>query len=102
MAPAIAVSPSLTSVNLYDNSLKNVGVSAICEAVQGNKESKLAALNVGYNSIGPDGAKAVAALCSVSGSLTKLDARLNGGMGADGKAALRKAVEGRSDFDLLL
>ena len=37
----------------------------------------------------------------VSASMTRLDVRYNV-LGAEGEAALRKAVEGRSGFELLL
>ena len=49
----------------------------ICEAVQSNKETKLASLNVGRNEIGPAGAKSVAAMAAVIASLTVTDMRYN-------------------------
>ena len=52
----IFVIASLTELNLYQNSIKDEGVTAICEALQSNKETKLASLNIGLNSIGPAGA----------------------------------------------
>ena len=51
--------------------------------------------------IGPQGAKSLAAYLAVSTSLTKIDVR-SIALGDDGKAALRKAVEGRSGFELVL
>ena len=48
-----------------------------------------------------EGAKAMAEMASVMGSLTKLDARFNN-LGDEGEAALRKAVEGRAGFELML
>ena len=53
------------------------------------------------NDIGPEGAKALAPALAASGSLTKIDVRYNL-LGDDGKAALRKVVEGRSGFELML
>ena len=44
----------------------------ICEAVQSNKETKLASLDIGRNSIGPAGAKSVAAMAAVVASVTKI------------------------------
>ena len=87
LADALKVNASLTSVDLSRNSVKDVDVSAICEAVQRNKECKLAALNLMNIGIGPDGAKAVAALCSVSASLTQLDLSGNE-LGPEGAKAL--------------
>ena len=52
------------------------------------------------NYIGPKGAKALAPAL-VRASLTKLDAQYNG-LGEEGKAVLRKAVEGRAGFELEL
>ena len=78
----------------------------ICEALKGNetlKELDLSGDGVyGISNIGgPAGAKHVANMLSASASLTKLDARDNG-MGKKGKAALAKAVERRSGFELKL
>lgn len=99
MAPAIAGSASVTELNLYRNSIKDEGVTAICEALQSNKETKLASLDIGFNSIGPAGAKSVAAMAAVVASLTALDARYNT-IGSEGKALLQDAVSGRAGFDL--
>ena len=43
----------LTALDLSCNDLKVEGVSAVCEAIQSNKETKLASLNMGASSIGP-------------------------------------------------
>ena len=53
------------------------------------------------NDIGPDGAKAIAALCTVCASMTQADLEYNK-LGDEAKAALRKAVEGRLGFELNL
>jgi hypothetical protein len=57
---------------------------------------------LGGNDIGPEGAKALADSLRVNASLTKLDVRYNSNMGEEGKTILRKAVEGRSGFELML
>ena len=101
LAEFLPVLPSLTELNLYGNEVKDEGVTVICEAVQSNKETKLASLNVGINKIGPAGAKSVAAMAAVIASLTRLDVRYHA-LGEEGEAALRKAIEGRSGFELLL
>ena len=49
-----------------------------------------------------EGILAIAEALKVTGSLTKLDVRYNFKMGEEGEAALRKAVEGRSGFQLML
>ena len=72
IASLIGDNASLTELNLYGNEVKDEGVTAICEAVQSNKETKLASLNVGSNEIGPAGAKSVAAMVAVIPSLTKV------------------------------
>ena len=58
-------------------------------------------LNLLGNDIGTEGAKALAAGLAANASLTRLDARVND-LGEEGKAMLRKAVEGRSGFELQL
>ena len=45
IADALRVNGSLTALNLSSNELKDEGVSAVCEAIQSNKETKLASLN---------------------------------------------------------
>ena len=54
-----------------------------------------------YNSIGNDGAKAIAEALKVNPVLTKLDLRWNN-MGDAWKKAVRDAVKGRSGFVLEL
>ena len=49
----------------------------------------------------PEGTKAIGDALLVNGSLTKIDVRWND-LGDEGKAALSKAVEGRSSFELVL
>jgi hypothetical protein len=62
----------LTALNFSHNYLKDEGVSAICKAIQSNKETKLASLNFKNNLIGPGGANAVAAMVAVTGALTQV------------------------------
>ena len=72
IANALRVNGSLTELSIYGNRVGDEGVGAICEAIQSNKETKLASLNFGYNGMGPVGANAVAAMVAVTGSLTKM------------------------------
>ena len=66
------VTGALMTLDLSSNNLKDEGVSAVCEAIQSNKETKLTSLNFGDNDIGPVGANAVAAMVAATGSLTKM------------------------------
>ena len=101
IANALKANASMTELKLSCNSLKDEGVIAICKALQSNKETKLASLDIARNGIGAAGAKAVMAMAAVVGSMTRLDVRGNY-LGEGGRAALRKALEGRSGFELLL
>ena len=56
---------------------------------------------MGYNSIGADGAKAIAEALKVNPVLTKLDLR-NNNMGEAGEKAVRDTVKDRSGFVLEL
>ena len=58
-------------------------------------------LNLSFNKLRSEGAKALAPALAASASLTKLDVQYNR-LGEEGKEALRKAVEGRSGFELVL
>ena len=73
IASLISVNGGLTDLDLSSNNLKDEGVSAVCEAIQSNKETKLSSLNFRNNDIGPVGANAVAAMVAVTGSLTKIE-----------------------------
>ena len=76
IADALRVNGGLTALNLSSNRLLDEGVSAVCKAIQSNKETKLASLNMVFNSIGPVGAKSVAAMVAamvaVTGALTEV------------------------------
>ena len=58
IADALRVNGALTALDLSSNDLKDEGVCAVCEAIQRNKETKLASLNFRNNGIGPVGANA--------------------------------------------
>ena len=73
----------------------------LCNALSENKASKLQELGLNQNGITVKGAKSVAAYVAVTASLTACDLRRND-VGGEGTAALRKAVEGRSGFELKL
>jgi hypothetical protein len=72
VAGLVPVMGALTALNLSSNRLEDEGVSAVCKAIQSNKETKLASLNFERNRIGPVGANAVAAMVAVTGALTEV------------------------------
>ena len=80
VADMLGVNSGLMALDLSYNNLNDEGVSAVCEAIQSNKETKLVSLNMVMNRIGPVGAKSVAAMVAVTGTLTAtnlLDNRLD-------------------------
>jgi hypothetical protein len=97
----VAVNGGLTALDLSFNDLKVEGVSAVCEAIQSNKETKLASLRMCANSIGPIGAKSVAAMVAVTGALIECDLS-NNDMGKEGKASILSAAQGKAGFILHL
>ena len=99
IADALRVNGGLTALDLSSNSLKDEGVSAVCEAIQSNKETKLASLNFKDNGIGPVGAKSVAAMVAVTSSLTECNLNYNS-IDSEGKASIRNAVQGKAGFEL--
>jgi endonuclease III-like uncharacterized protein len=52
--------------------LRDEGAIAVCNALKESKVSKLKELLIYSNGIGAEGAKAIAAYCAVSASLTNL------------------------------
>jgi Ran GTPase-activating protein (RanGAP) involved in mRNA processing and transport len=77
------VTGGLTALDLSYNCLEDEGVSAVCKAIQNNKETKLASLNFENNGIGPVGANAVAAMVAVTGGLTSINLSGNALCGLD-------------------
>ena len=102
MAELVSVTASVTKILVGGNNLRNEGTIILCDALRVSTVSKVQELGLSSNGIGPDGAKAVAALCAAMASLTRLDVRYNSLGEEEGKAVLRKAVEGHSGFELKL
>jgi Ran GTPase-activating protein (RanGAP) involved in mRNA processing and transport len=100
MAGLIPVMGGLTALDLSSNDLEDEGVSAVCEAIQSHKETKLASLNMGKNPIGPVGAKSVAAMVAVMGALTSLDIS-NNIMGDDGVKPICEALKQNNSLKVL-
>ena len=103
IADALHVNASLTSIDLRQNYLGDEGWGAILAGICSNKDSKITSTDASGEEISRVGAKLIAEALrtSVTASLTKLDVSLNSSMGEEGKAALRKAVERRSGFELI-
>jgi Ran GTPase-activating protein (RanGAP) involved in mRNA processing and transport len=92
VAKMLGVNGGLTALDLSSNDLKDEGVSAVCEAIQSNKETKLTSLNFKNIGIGPVGANAVAAMVAVTGGLTRMSLARNK-LGEEGTKAICEALE---------
>ena len=68
---------------------------------ESNPQNRIAMWDLRRQGITPTVAKSLAAYVAVSASLTSLNVEYNT-MGEEGRAALRKAAEGRSGFELML
>ncbi len=99
IADALRVNGGLTELNIAHNSIMDDGITAICNAVQSYKESKLAKLNVAANNISQIGATAVAAMVAVTGALTELNIAANS-IKDDGITAICNAVQGNKESKL--
>ena len=78
------------------------GATILCDALRENKMANVQELSLQNNNIGPVGAIAIAKLCSVSASMTRLDVRYAPCLGEEDRAALHKAIGDRSEFELLM
>ena len=67
----------MTELSIFGNSVGDEGTRAICEAIQSNKETKLASLNLGYNRISQVGVKSVTAMLAVTSSVTSVNVLSN-------------------------
>ena len=116
LASAIAVMPSLTSLSAASNGIVGDGAQQLASAVLAKpnidifsgiplkelRADSLTTLDLSGRGLGvPEAIVLADLLRSVCASLTKLDGRANL-MGEEGKAALRKAAEGRSGIELML
>ena len=115
LAPALAASASLTSLDVRYNNIPGDGASQLSSVVLGNtkievfnevpikemRADSFTELNLQRKNIGVEGGMVVAGLLPVMASLTRLEVKDNL-LREEGEAALRKATEGRSGFELLL
>ena len=72
IADALKVTASVTKILVRENRLRDEGTTILCDALRESTVSKVQELDLAHNGIGPDGAKAVAALCAVCASLTSV------------------------------
>ena len=109
LAPEILVHASVTSVDVLSNEL-DVESADMLLKVKAEKPNlrtlcglthKETELELRYRGLGPRDAKLLAAEILFMDSLTKMLVSGNR-LGEEGRAVLRKAVEGRSGFDLQL
>jgi Ran GTPase-activating protein (RanGAP) involved in mRNA processing and transport len=102
IAALCAVCASLTKILVGWNRLGNEGATILCDALRESAVvTKVQELDLSNNNIGPEGAKAVAAMAAVVASITSVDLSSNT-LRREDKALLSKAVEGRSGFKLKL
>ena len=91
IASLIGVNASLTSINLKDNRLGDVGWCAIFDALRDNPQNKIKEWDLERQGINSTVAKSLADYVAVSGSLTSCDVRDNQIVG-DGASQLSAAV----------
>ena len=72
IANALKVTASVTKILVGGNRLRDEGTIILCDALRESTVSKVEELSLYDNGIGPDGAKSIAALCTVCASLTKI------------------------------
>ena len=69
VASAISVIPSVTKILVRSNRLGDKGTIVLCDALRESKVTRVQELDLSDNSIGAEGAKAVAAMAAVVASL---------------------------------
>ena len=62
----------MTKVLVQGNQLGHEGATILCNALRESKVTKVRELDLSMNDIGPEGAKAVAAMAAVVASLTSV------------------------------
>ena len=72
LASGISANASVTRILVSGNCLGDAGATILCEALRESKMTNVQELELSYNRIGPEGAKAVAAMAAVVASLTSV------------------------------
>ena len=72
LANALKVTTSVTKILVSRNELGDKGATILCDALRESTVSKVEELDLSSNYIGSGGAKAIAALCAVCASVTKI------------------------------
>ena len=89
----------MVSIGMAQCELGVEGGKAIAELV--SVTASVTSVDLSGNDLGPVGAKALVDGGAFNASMTRLDVRVNS-LGEEGKAMLRKAIEGSSGFELKL
>ena len=77
LAEYISVTASLTKILVGWNELGDEGATVLCDALRESTVTKVQELDLSLNDIGPEGAKAVAAMAAVVASLTSVSLLAN-------------------------
>ena len=85
-----------------DVGYNNIDQATSLQLIAAMKGKSMESIDMAGCEMGVEGAKATAELVSVMPSLTRLNVSFNHILGEEGEAALRKAIEGCSGFQLLL
>ena len=85
-----------------DVGYNSINQAASLELIAAMKGKSMVSIGMAGCELGVEGGKAMAELVSVTASLTRLDVSGYNRFGEEGETALRKAVEGRSGFELKL
>ena len=86
-------------LSLHSNQIEDDGASALMASLLENEGCRLHLLDLSRNRIGPDGAKAVAAVCALVASVTRVDVRYNN-IAGDGASQLSAAVLGNEKIEV--
>ena len=72
LADALKVTASVTKILVGENELGDAGATIVCDALRESTVTNMQELDLRYNQIGPEGAKAVAAMAAVVASVTSV------------------------------
>ncbi|KAG0374146.1 hypothetical protein BGX24_010795, partial [Mortierella sp. AD032] len=98
LAEAVKTNSTLTTLDLYGNSIRAHGAVALSKALTTN--STLATLNLNSNAIGDNGAVALSEALKINSTLTTLHLKFNS-IGEKGAVALSEALKSNSTLTTL-